>query len=407
MGKFNKFIQKSLGSELTTLSLLSIALFLFLIVYFLFIGIKYTPYEINELDSLGQHIPLAKSILEGRLFNPPEMGKGLGFYMPVGEIILSLLILLNIPLGFYNIIAVILIYFLCFKLARSYLLSKENALLFSTVVVYLNPIVRLISTQKNDLFLLSFFLLFWFLLKLGGSSLKYFITLGISFGLLIGTKYSGIIFSIVLLIAFGKSLLKTMTNKNFTSFAIFAFLFGGIWYTRNYVLTGNPIYPVGLFGFKGHPEFIIPTGLDTLFNKSTFPITLDAFISEYLIWIFIPIMVIWLFVLRKTRRLAVNNLPLLLISAGASFAYFLGPSEFIRVNITSNMRFLLETFVSLVLFIFLAFKNHNLEKYLKLLAILSVFAIIPQLDYYPKLIILWIGIIAFIVFIMNKKVKLE
>ena len=339
------------------------------------------------------------------------MGKGLGFYMPVGEIILSLLILLNIPLGFYNIIAVILIYFLCFKLARSYLLSKENALLFSTVVVYLNPIVRLISTQKNDLFLLSFFLLFWLLLKIGGKSIKHYFYLGISFGLLIGTKYSGVIFSMPLLVLYVPSYtiihgLK-LRLKLFLIFLLPSFLLGGFFYLRNYILKANPFYPVNVLGFKGHPEFIIPTGLDTLFNKSTFPITLDAFISEYLIWIFIPIMVIWLFVLRKTRRLAVNNLPLLLISAGASFAYFLGPSEFIRVNITSNMRFLLETFVALILFIFLAFKNHNLEKYLKLLAILSVFAIIPQLDYYPKLIILWIGIIAFIVFIMNKKVKLE
>jgi len=250
--------------KLDNTSLISISLFLLLIIYFVFYAFKFTPEAVNELDSLGQHIPLAESILEGKLFDPPELSNGLGYYMPIGEIILAVFIWMGVPLGLYNVLAIIILFYLCYKLATRFSLGRNLSIIYAFSISYLNSVTRLIPTQKNDLWLNVFFVWLLYLLAKPRKDYKYFLLLGFSIGLLVGVKYSGIILAVILLGVYFKDVKKYLSLNSLIVVSIPVVLSGLIWYLRNYAITRNPFYPVTLLGFRGHPNFVVPQGYENL-----------------------------------------------------------------------------------------------------------------------------------------------
>jgi len=126
--------------------------------------------------------------------------------------------------------------------------------------------------------------------------------------------------------------------------------------------------------------------------KESIILTLEALISEYLLWVLLPILfLVKIFKDKVQNAKAINKL--LLIGGFSSLIYFLGPTDFTRVNITSNMRFLQVPFIILILAVFLLAKKFKREKEIVILSILSSVAVLAQFSYYPKLIIIWLAMI--------------
>ena len=387
-----KKILKAL-EKLDSTSLISISLFIFLIIYFIFRAFKFTPEAVNELDSLGQHIPLAESILEGKIFSPPELGNGLGYYMPIGELILSAFVLLQIPLGLYNVVAIIFLFYLCYKLAIRLSLGRNLSIVYAFSISYLNSVTRLVPTQKNDLWLNVFFVWVLYLLTKPKKDYKFFLLLGISVGLLVGVKYSGIILAAISLGTLFNNIKKFLNLKRLMAFSVPVILLGLIWYMRNHVITSNPFYPVSMFGFRGHPGFVVPRGYENFLNTKSLILTFQALISEYLVWSLLPIYFLVTVLKKKVHKIKeIKNL--LLVGGFSTIVYLLGPTDFTRVNITSNMRFLHTAFIVLILATFIIATKLKKEREIIMLSILSSVAVLAQFSYYPKLIIIWLIVIA-------------
>ena len=299
-------------------SVIAISLFLFLVFYFVIYAFRFAPLDINELDSLGQHIPLAESILNGRLFNPAELHSGLGYYLPVGEIILAAFIKVGFPLGLYNVVSLIILFYLCYKLALRIGLESKLSFFFAFSISYLNSIIRLIPTQKNDIWLNAFFVFLLYLLLKPRKGIKYILLLGVSTGLLIGVKYSGILFAVILFTFYFKVIRKYLSPAGLTVFFVPVFLLGLIWYLRNYILTGNPIYPVNILGFRGHPNFVVPQGYENFLDIYSIKMTLDAWVSEYLLWSLLPVYFLYSY-FKKGKSFFKGSGKLIVLGALSSF----------------------------------------------------------------------------------------
>ena len=391
MGKVVRDILKIVGSREKIAPKIAISIVLFFILYFSFVAVTTTPQQINELDSLGQHIPLAESIAKGNLFNPPRLANGLGYYMPIGEIILSIFIKLGVPLGFYNVLSLILLFIIAYKLGVRFGMFGCMSVVFAFSLVSINSVLRLVPTQKNDIWLAIFFLWSLYLLKKPKKEIKYFLSLGTSLGLLIGVKYSGVLYALILAVLFYKDLKKKLSFEKVLIVLLPIILFGGAWYLRNYILTGNPFYPVSILGFNGHPGFIVPRGYNTLFSARTSLMTIEAFMSEYLIWSILPLVFIYLILRKKYRSLISSDLyKLLIISLFSFLVYLVLPSEYTRTNITSNLRFLYPVMFPLVLSAFIFARRHGLALIVAIISILSSVSVLSQFNYRPKLIFIWL-----------------
>jgi hypothetical protein len=376
------------------LSKIFIGIFLFVIFYFSFNALTTTPNLLNESDSLTYHIPIGESILKGNILNPPNLTHGLGFYPAVGEVILSIFILLGIPLGFFNIIAIIILFFILKILAEEYEINKYISIIFSVSVITLNSIIRLIPNQTIDIWLLIFFsLILFFIKKYENGKLKNLLPLGLSLGLLIGIKYSGLVYVLIIFLVYLKVIFKKINIKNLIYLFLPILAIGGFWYFRNYLITQNPFYPINILGFSGSRDFQLIEAYKPLLTLSGLYLFGEALISEYLIWILVPIFL--LFLKPKTNR----NLIVISILNFIPFLFF--PSDFSRQIITSNMRFLYVSIMPLMLFCFISVKNTKFEKLLYILSLFGCISIFSQFHYYPKLILFWLTI--FILIYTNQK----
>jgi hypothetical protein len=104
-------------NTLNVLAKISLVIFSFLLLYYGFAG---GTSAVWDGDSIAYHIPIAKLILSGKIFNPAgqtysvEVDRGMVFSPGASEIILSLFILARIPLNLLDV-AGILIFFLCYE----------------------------------------------------------------------------------------------------------------------------------------------------------------------------------------------------------------------------------------------------------------------------------------------------
>lgn len=381
------------------LKILSYSIVLFYLVIFIYIACTTSPATINELDSLGQHIPLAKSIIDGKIFNPPSLHNGLGYYMPNSEILLSLFMKLNIPLGLFNIIPFLLIFIIGLKIGKLYGINRNLSILYSLSITTFNTVLRLVPTQKNDLWVDVLFLLSIVIFKVNFKHIVFkYLLCGISLGLLIGTKYTGLIYAISLIVIYTKTVLKNINLKHLLFMVFPILIFGLIWYIRNYIITDNPFYPVSIFGFNGDPNFIVPRGYQTIFNKNMFQINVDSLMSEYLFWILSPLAIVFA-MLKKYKY----SKELLLLFLTGIVVYLLAPSEYYRVNIVSNLRFSHPALFISTLSMFLVFQKQKQVIMPAIITILTSLSVVSQYPYMPKLIIFC----TLIIFFFNKILRIN
>ena len=224
------------------------------LTYAVYLGLIANPVP-EQGDGYDYHLPIAQTILDGRFLHPAHFKLPQWYYPGSGELINSLFLLVHIPITATNIVAIILLFIVCFKLGLVFRLQYYFALLFSLTIVTLNVLVRWYNDMSLDVLVTVFFVYSIILLEKPNKSWMYFLKLGLMFGLLIGSKYSALFLVILLTIVYGKKIIIFLNLKNSIAFLIPFSVFGLFWYIRNFIYMKNPFYPVPFFGLPGKDQF--------------------------------------------------------------------------------------------------------------------------------------------------------
>lgn len=395
MGEIGETISRTLGSRGKIAGKIVFSLLVYVLIYFLYFGFLTTPETIKESDSLGYHIPIARSIAQGNFLNPPKLVNDIGYYPAIGESILALFMILKMPLNLFNWVGLIFLFFVSIKLAKSFKLSNELAVIFASSTVLLNSVLRLVLTQTIDIWLAVFFAASLYLLQKPKKEISYFFKLGITLGFLAGVKYSGIFLALILLIIYFKGIYKKIDVKEFTAFLVPFIIFGLFWYLRNWVFKSSPFYPGSFLFFEGLADYKIQdwAPLKTILYTKNGPFRfVAALISEYLIWPSFYILSFYMLVKRKATINA-NELKLILIALLTFGLYLLSPSW--PQNLVSDLRYLIPSISALVLTSFVWAKRAKITSFI-IIPVLTSISVLPQLSYRPKIILFWLILVALI-----------
>lgn len=389
------------------ISKLFVALFSFVLLYFAYLAVTTTPVQLGEVDSLTYHIPIAEGISRGNFVGLSHIKQGLGYYPAVGETILSLFIKFNIPLNLFNVLGLVLLFFCCRFTARVFGLSREASLVFATAFSLLPTVLRLVLTQTIDIWLAVFFLCSLSLLQKPKRSISYFLKIGFSLGLLVGVKYSGILLMLAFSIVYLRKVLPMLTVKRLIAFFVPFSILGFTWYARNWIITGNPIYPVAFLNWQTDPGFHATdwTSIKVLLEPGGVWLMIQSLISEYLLWSLTPLIVVLVYYYSKIKKrgeLLKDLIPLAVLAVINFFIFLPQPSLPDAQIVVSNMRFVYPVMIPLMLFVFVVAKRLRIFKELAIVALLSSISVLPQLDYRPKLIIVWL-IFIIALFIKQKR----
>lgn len=160
----------------------------------------------------------------------------------------------------------IVVFLSMYSIGKKIGLSQKYSVYASILLLLVPNYFKQMRIAYVDVMVAAFFLLALnFLANLKKEfSIRNVLLVGLSCGLLIGTKIIAIphmlIISVYFLLLSGLSLIKNRQYKRFFSsvfiFILAAIVMGGFSYIRNFIMTGNPLYPLELklFGrtlFKG------------------------------------------------------------------------------------------------------------------------------------------------------------
>lgn len=395
------------------IKLLQVGAFLLLFSFFAFQAVISIP---SEFDSITYHVPLAKSILNGRILYPDQLHFPNSAFPAASELILALLIFFHIPLNLFNIIAWLVLAYMLFRLGVTYKLNKFTYI-FVLSIITLPPIVRLLLTQTIDIWFAVFFVWVLLLLNRPNKSKYYFFQLGLSMGLLIGSKYSGPLFFLALLLVYGKKVFSYSSFVRFIYFFVPFLLLGLSWYIRNILVFTNPFYPAPFLWMKGVSAFSPDVFLSHFKMITTvengYLYTTNAIFSEYLFWPLIIILGI-LFVNKSKKDITFINEKKRLLALGfiGIIIYLVIPGyAFNYNNYVSEIRYSIPVIISFILLFFVYLRESKFSQYLHLFVFLNFIAIYTlffQGGYHPKIIII-IGVaivILFFIYYLKKELKL-
>lgn len=388
--------------EIKTLSKICLLFFLYFVVSYFYIGITTIP---REGDSLGYHIPLAKSFLDGRILDPHNIVAApfLKYSPASSEGILSLFYLLHIPPNLYNVLGVILFFFSLLYLAKKFGLNREISAVFATGIATLTGIVRWMDTQIIDIYLALFFVMGLALLQKPERKISYFLKLGFFIGMLIGSKYTGLLFAFVLLLIYAKKILKFISLKNVTFFAVPVLLFGGAWYLRNYFVTGNPLYPQGFLFFKDAGYDILEFQVGSVVVSSLYGFfgTVNALISEYMVWVLsVPIVLFFIArtFLKKDLKLPRGLVALTIVGVLNLIIYTFLPSDNKDHIMVSVLRYSYPAFIPFILGLFLLAEKFKKAIPISIVALGNMMWVGFPVVYNPKLIFIYLPIALYFYF---------
>ena len=220
-----------------------------------FIGLIYQQSDAPVLgdDSLTYHLPAAATWLQtGHIglyntwfFNPANT------YSPLaGSMFIAWLLA---PLGcdaaahYAQMPALILAMLAIIQIARSLQVRIPVAALAATAALLSRPFISESILVKDDVFLAAFFLA-----AIAGCSrdrLKDSLgpwRIGAAVGLFFATKYTALLTAPLLLLVIDAPFRAGWRMKHWLIAAAVAAVLAGLWYLRNTILTGNPLYPVPL-----------------------------------------------------------------------------------------------------------------------------------------------------------------
>lgn len=336
-------------------------IWLFVATCFLWRGLTTVPWE---GDSLAYHLPIAGLISEGRIWQAKSFVSFLYYYPATAESIIAAMMKTHIPLNLFGWLGWIVLFWLC---------KRWAGITFAVSVALLPSVLRLIPTQTVDIWVAVFWLMSYLALK-NKSVLS-----GLFLGLLVGTKYSGLFLAGALMLVFYRELFYKFNLKSLF-FGFLGFMVGGMWYLRNWIVMGNPLYPSSLLGWIGDPNFKL-LNWQAWMTVVHYPVKfLTALNSEFLLW--------WLAVVLVFKK--INKLSIIVVLN--LILYLFSPSW--PENVLSDLRYLYPVIIPAMYLLWEYLNNRHLSEVYQYIALVSAVAVIPQLDYQPKLFVMVIGIIA-------------
>ena len=276
------------------ISHIALIVFIYYCVYHIYSGIM------NPVPSLGDswdyHIPIAQTILDGSFLSLNTAKLSQWFYPGSGELPLALFLTLHLPLTLSNILPIVILFFALWRFGYPKL-EYYYSLFFSLTVVTLNGVIRWMNAVSIDIWVAVFFTSLLILFEQPRKTTFYYLLLGLFSGLLIGSKYPGLILLLILVVVYHQSILRSISLKRLGVFLIPFSIFGLFWYGRNYVMTGNPIYPLPLFSLPSVPLFSTRV-IDVLLTR---PIEfMNAFFAEYKVWSLLILLIPFILLIKKT-----------------------------------------------------------------------------------------------------------
>lgn len=381
--------------------------FIYIIVYFIYFAFTFPK---PDGDSINYHIPIAKSFLDGSFLNP-ETIKGVPFlkYSPgSSEGILSIFLFSGIPMQLFNVAGVLFLFGMLYRLGRVFGLEKNLSLVFAVSISSLPAMLRWINMEVIDIWMAGFFTLTLLLLEKPKKNLKYFLALGFSSGMLVGSKYSGPLFASVLFIFYFKKIVKKINIKHFLFFIIPFSVFGLFWYIRNFYFTGDPFYPQPFLFFKGDTFGILNTTVwkATLLNEGGIIKFIDAAFSEYSLWAFsfvVSIIVIYNWLKKRSAKKISKTVWISLIGLANFIIWLFLPSDKYFHIFVSVIRYSFPAIIPIMLCVFLFAKEKRKEELIYLVSFVSLLAA-PIYEYHPKVLLI-VFPISFLLFFRKSSQK--
>lgn len=358
-------------------------------------------------DSWSYHIPISFHILNGSFIAHPESNTAAwripGTHIPLSpnslwynpgssEAINALFLLFHIPITLADIFSAVVLFFCLCKLGTTFRMPNYYALLFALTCITTNAVVRWLNGVGIDIWVGVWFVLSIVLLEQPKKSISYFVKLGFVLGMLIGTKYTTLNFLLILALIYGRNILRYISFGRIIAFIIPFSLVGIFWYIRNYILTGNPFYPVAALGFNGPFHYYNDTvWIETLRHPSDM---LNAAFGEYHLWLFSILIVAFIlikqFVLqRKWDINPINRIAILGFLNLLSFLTF--PTTSSPSIMVSSFRYSLPVFIPLILCVFLLGSKYKTETLLGYIAVANMLETITM-AYEPKLLLVYLPI---------------
>lgn len=354
-------------------------------------------------DSWDYHIPISQTIIDGRFLNPQNFTLNQWYYPGSAELLNVFLILFRLPLSFSNLIATVILFFALFKLGRVFNLEKYYSILFALSFVTLNVVVRWLNFALVDVWVAVFFIFSIILLENPKKSISYFLKLGFVLGMMIGTKYTAVIFILPLIVIYFPKIFRFINLKNIFLFLIPFTIFGLFWYFRNYIYTGNPFFPLVFLNFPA-VEIFANYRVGSVFLMHPV-VMLDSFFAEFKLWSFaLPFAAGYLiYKYLKVKDYKLDDISKLFILGIVNFLLFLNfPTSEEPWIMVSSFRYAYPAFIPIFLAIFLLAKKYKKEELLGYFTIGNMI-FVTSLNYYPKLTLIFIPLSFLIFYFMQKK----
>ena len=307
----------------------------------------------------------------------------------------------------FFIIAVISVYSIAQKIGLNKTNSFYSAVLFALIPNFFKQLqIAYVDIMVGALFLVC---VNYLLALKKVFSLQNVLLYSLSLGLLIGTKTTALPFSILLIIPFLVMLSRNNGRIRFVSvFLLSVLILGGFSYFRNFIQTGNPMYPLDLKLFNIHifKGVLDKTVYASHFSASDYSLSKMLFhegLGAQALLLILPGMFLVLPVMFIKKRRELNPL----------FVYFLLLPIFIYfvyryIVPLANVRYLYAMMGIGVIFGFYLLELFNFKKWMiNILVIVCILSSIPSLAKRQELAISLILLFVLFLILLNfKRMKL-
>lgn len=335
------------------------------LAFFIFLHLIYAALTTKgiELDSIAYHIPLAQKFITGTVFSRTGFLSPLQYYPAATEAILAFITYFRIPTHVFNVFGLLSLFI------ATYLYSRRVVL--AVAVIALPVWYRIVTTQSVDVWLVSYIVYIVGILESGTVNHSRTLLLGVFFGMLLGTKYSGFLYMCAIIGIYFQQFRHFITSILHIILLIIPILFLGLpWYIRNSFFVGNPFYP---FGTEFSPTHWTSLTL-MLGTESGLWKILESIFSEFSAWGLLIFMFPFLIV---RFRISLTAKRFLFLGFINSLFFLILPSS--PQGTVSSMRYLSAGIVPLII----GFVNAGIiTEYFYIAVILTT---LPQLSFHPKL----------------------
>lgn len=314
-----------------------------------------------EYDSLAYHLPfVAEWLNTGSLHEIyySAFASPIGYY-PANYELLDLWITLPFKNDFFinllNFPLFVILTITIYAILINFKVPKDISIATSAIPLYMPIFLRQAGLPLVDVFFtLTFALSIYFLQLLyirKRERTLHALLFGLSLGLFMGTKYLGLVYATIPLFLFTILALKNKPRiAPFVAGTVGTFLTGSFFYIRNWIDSGNPIFPVELKilgtkifdGYLGINEKITSTSLlENVVDDATFTEFWENFFfmtgwESRLIAIATVALLILLFI-KKTRNDKIIAATLFITAIAYFYLYFRSPYSY--RDLTPNIRY--------------------------------------------------------------------